>query len=189
MSGFFTLLVNEPGARQANLLKFNGLRNLARFLHGNIIICMGILSTERYHENKARVIETDWWIGWAGILRIGVDGQRFECERGAWATWIPALGAKYLNATDGLRDCLHHSAPPRDEILGCGPGKADYGLYTREDWRRAYTTPVSQRAAENAVAVQRLHAAGLGPRVLGLCIALRYRDGTRAGAASAVRRR
>jgi hypothetical protein len=39
--------------------------------------------------------------------------------------------------------------------------------------------PVSRRAAENAVAARRLHAAGLGPRVLGLCIALRLRDGAR----------
>jgi hypothetical protein len=35
---------------------------------------------------------------------------------------------------------------------------------------------VSRRVAENVVAAWRLHAAGLGPEVLGLCIAREYRD-------------
>jgi hypothetical protein len=65
-------------------------------------------------------------------------------------------------------------------VLGPALGETDYGRYSREEWRHAYSTPASRRAAENAVAAQRLHAAGLGPRVLGLCIALRFRDGARA---------
>jgi hypothetical protein len=33
--------------------------------------------------------------------------------------------------------------------------------------------------AENVVAAERLHKAGIGPRVLGLCLARRFRDGHR----------
>jgi hypothetical protein len=115
-----------------------------------------------------------------GSARAVVDGHSFPCQRGAWATWIPALGAKFLNSMDGRLHCLHRIAPPRFEVLGPEHGEIDYGRYSRAEWQHAYTTPVSRRVAENVVAAQRLHAAGLGPRVLGLCIALRFRDGARA---------
>lgn len=114
-----------------------------------------------------------------GRARIKVNGQKFLCCRGAWATWIPALGAKFLNAKDGLLDCLHNSAPSRKEIFDSGTSKESYGPYSREDWLRAYSTKVSRRVAENIVAAQRLHRAGLGPKVLGVCVALRWIDATR----------
>jgi hypothetical protein len=114
-----------------------------------------------------------------GHARAVVDGSRHRCQRGAWATWIPALGAKYINSINGQQNCLHRIAPPRSEILESGNSGERYGIYSREEWRRAYMTPVSLRAAENAVSAQRLNAAGLGPRVLGLCIALTFRDGVR----------
>lgn len=115
-----------------------------------------------------------------GRARVVVDGRSYPCQRGAWATWIPALGAKFLNSMDGRLHCLHRSAPRRREVLGPERGETSYGPYSREEWQRAYTMPVSRRAAENTIAARRLHAAGLGPRVLGLCIALRVRDGARA---------
>jgi len=114
-----------------------------------------------------------------GFCHAVIEDRIYPCRRGAWATWIPAIGAKFLNSIDGRLNCLHRNAPPRDEVLRPEATDRDFGRYSREEWRRAYTTSVSWRAAENAVAAQRLHAAGLGPRVLGLCVALRFRDGAR----------
>ena len=111
-----------------------------------------------------------------GHARAVVDGQRHKCQRGAWATWIPSLGTKYLNTVNGHLDCLHHNAPTRGKILEKALDRTDYRPYSREEWKRAYTTQVSRKAAENAVAAGRLYEAGLGPRVLGLCIALHYTD-------------
>lgn len=114
-----------------------------------------------------------------GRASIKVDGRRFRCCRGAWATWIPDLGAKILNARAGLLDCLHHLAPSREQIFGDDTSIDIYGPDSFEDWRRAYTTTVSRRVAENVIAAQRLHRAGLGPKVLGVCVALRWNDPTR----------
>ncbi|HSF96149.1 MAG TPA: hypothetical protein VLA52_14080 [Thermohalobaculum sp.] len=113
-----------------------------------------------------------------GHARAVVDGRPHACLRGAWATWIPALGAKFMNSVDGRLGCLHRNAPARQAVLQ-GEGVPAGETYTAAIWRQAYETTVSRRVAENVIAAQRLHAAGLGPRVLGLCIALRYRDGAR----------
>jgi len=61
-----------------------------------------------------------------GRARAVVDGRSYPCRRGAWATWIPALGAKFLNSIDGRLRCLHRSAPPRREVLRPEHGEAGY---------------------------------------------------------------
>jgi hypothetical protein len=110
-----------------------------------------------------------------GASHVMLDGRPYACFRGAWAIWIPALQTKFLNSIDGNLACLSRKAPPREGVSGSGR----WGSYSLEAWRRAYETPVSRRVAENIVAAARLHEAGLGPRVLGLCLARRFRDGAR----------
>jgi hypothetical protein len=115
-----------------------------------------------------------------GAYRAVLDGRSYPCVRGAWALWIPALEMKFLNSIDGRLTCLSRSAPPRDHLLGAGrAGTGRWGNYQLEAWRQAYETTASRRVAENVVAAARLHRAGLGPRVLGVCLAQRFRDGTR----------
>jgi len=114
-----------------------------------------------------------------GAYRAILDGRSFACVRGAWAIWIPALQTKFLNSIDGKLACLSRRAPPREGVSGSGRLASRWGSYSLEAWRRAYETPVSRRVAENVVAATRLHEAGLGPRVLGLCLARRFRDGAR----------
>jgi hypothetical protein len=110
-----------------------------------------------------------------GASHVMLDGRTYACFRGAWAIWIPALQTKFLNSIDGKLACLSRKAPPREDVSGSGR----WGSYALEAWRRAYDTSVSRRVAENVVAAARLHEAGLGPRVLGLCLARRFHDGAR----------
>jgi hypothetical protein len=114
-----------------------------------------------------------------GAYRAVLDGQSHACVRGAWAVWIPELQIKFLNSIEGKLACLSRKAPPRARVLGSGPHAGQWGDYPLTAWRQAYATPTSRRVAENVVAAARLHAAGLGPRVLGLCVARRFCDGTR----------
>lgn len=110
-----------------------------------------------------------------GASHVMLDGRPYACVRGAWAIWIPALQTKFLNSLDGKLACVSRKAPPREAVSGSGR----WGSYTLQAWHRAYETSVSRRVAENVVAATRLHAAGLGPQVLGLCLARRFRDGVR----------
>ena len=114
-----------------------------------------------------------------GASHVMLDGRTYACFRGAWAIWIPVLQVKFLNSIDGKLACLSRKAPPREGVSGSGRLASRWGSYSLEAWRLAYETPVSRRVAENVVAAARLHEAGLGPRVLGLCLARRFRDGAR----------
>jgi hypothetical protein len=114
-----------------------------------------------------------------GAARVLANGGSYPCARGAWALWIPALQVKLLNSIDGKLACLSRKAPPRKALQGSGPLAGQWGRYPLEAWRQAYETPIGRRVAENVVAAQRLHNAGIGPRVLGLCLARRFRDGPR----------
>jgi hypothetical protein len=108
-----------------------------------------------------------------------LDDRSYHCVRGAWAIWIPALQMKFLNSVDGKVACLSRRAPPRALVLDPTLRHGRWGRYPMEAWRLAYGKPVSRRVAENVVAAARLYEAGLGPRVLGLCLARRLRDGPR----------
>jgi hypothetical protein len=114
-----------------------------------------------------------------GAAHVVAHGQSHPCIRGAWALWIPALQVKILNSIDGKLACLSRKAPPREALQGPEPLAGQWGRYPLEAWRQAYEKPVGRRVAENVVAAQRLHKAGIGPRVLGLCLARRFRDGPR----------
>lgn len=114
-----------------------------------------------------------------GAYRAILDGRPYACVRGAWAIWIPALQTKFLNSIDGKLACRSRKAPPREALQGSGPLAGQWGRYPLEAWRQAHETPIGRRVAENVVAAQRLHKAGIGPRVLGLCLARRLRDGHR----------
>lgn len=118
-------------------------------------------------------------LGQRGAARAVLDGAVHRCRRGAWAVWIPGPGLKFLNSVDGQLACRHPNAPRREEILGPAPSLPARGRYSVQDWRAAFRTPVARRAAENAVATARLHRAGLGPRLLGLCVARKLIDGDR----------
>jgi hypothetical protein len=114
-----------------------------------------------------------------GAAHVIAHGQSHPCIRGAWALWIPALQVKFLNSIDGKLACLSRNAPPREALQGSDPLSGQWGRYPLDAWRQAYEKPVGRRLAENVVAAQRLHKAGIGPRVLGLCLARRFRDGHR----------
>jgi hypothetical protein len=114
-----------------------------------------------------------------GATHVLANGRSHPCIRGAWALWIPALQVKFLNSIDGKIACLSRKAPPREALQGSDPLAGRWGRYPLVAWHQAYETPVGRRVAENVVAAQRLHKAGIGPRVLGLCLARRFRDGHR----------
>jgi hypothetical protein len=114
-----------------------------------------------------------------GAAHVLANGRSHRCIRGAWALWIPALQMKLLNSIDGKLACLSRKAPPREALQGSDPLAGQWGRYPLEAWRQAYETPIGRRVAENVVAAERLHKAGIGPRVLGLCLARRLRDGHR----------
>jgi len=115
-------------------------------------------------------------LGRPGLAHAILDGTAHPCRRGAWAVWIPELEIKFLNSVDGRLACGHPEAPRREVVLGSSDHAPVPGPYNLSDWRAAYRTGVARRAAENAVAAERLHRAGLGPRLLGLCVARRLVD-------------
>lgn len=108
-----------------------------------------------------------------GMLR-GTDAEigrsRLKTHTGAWAFYVPRIGAKILHAFQGLCHCIHATAPGRREVFE-GTARLHDGRYAQDEWRHAYETAVSRRAAENYVAARRLHDCGLGPRVAG-CVAV-----------------
>ena len=86
---------------------------------------------------------------------------------GMWAAYAPALQLKLLHSVGGRVHSIAHVAPRREEA---GGPKDPEGA-----WARAFATPVTRRAAENWVMLERLHKAGLGPEPLALAVAPRYR--------------
>ncbi|MBL37765.1 MAG: hypothetical protein CMP07_05085 [Xanthomonadales bacterium] len=103
--------------------------------------------------------------------RAEVDGARLKVNIGAWAFYIPRLAAKILHSFRGACHCIHATAPERGQLFG-GKASLHDGRYSLPDWRQAYETSVAHRAAENYIAARRLHACGLGPKVIG-CVAVR----------------
>lgn len=127
----------------------------------------------------------------SGLRRTGpchasLDGRRYACVRGAWALWMPTARIKFLNSIDGNIACIHRNAPPRSRVSDRDAPSGQWGSYALDEWARAYAKPASRRAAENLIAALRLDRAGLGPRVLGLCLARRFRDCGRDDRAPAV---
>ena len=106
-----------------------------------------------------------------GRGRAEVDGLSVKVNMGAWAFYVPRIGAKILHSFRGACHCIHASAPARDQLSEDKAALHDC-RYSLADWRRAYETSVVRRAAENYVAARRLHACGLGPKVTG-CVAVR----------------
>ncbi len=111
-----------------------------------------------------------------------IDGRRCPCVRGAWATWIPDLQTKFLRSVDG-KVASRRSEASSLKIPAGVPEEDRWGSYTIGEWRRVFALSAARRVAENVVAAGLLAAAGLGPRVLGLCVAHEYwrgahRDGS-----------
>jgi hypothetical protein len=101
--------------------------------------------------------------------RVWVDGESHAADVGHWAFYIPALQIKLLHAIDGQCHGTPISAPDRAALFSNQP-IALRPRYSREDWIAAFSKTVARRAAENFVASRRLHEAGIGPEVFGLCI-------------------
>lgn len=91
-----------------------------------------------------------------------LDGVAYAVNRGNWAFYVPALEIKILHARHGARWCLHESRPSA-QLLSSGPGHQQLGPYVLDDWRRALSTSILRRAAENYVSARRLSAHGVGP--------------------------
>lgn len=106
---------------------------------------------------------------------LWVGEVRCSASLGAWAVWIPAFRSKILHAVGGRTHCTANSTPSRDVLTGGTHQMPEGGLYSLEDWRAALSKDVLQRTAENFVSAQRLHRAGLGPAVLGICLVHRFR--------------
>jgi hypothetical protein len=102
---------------------------------------------------------------------VELDRARHKVNMGAWAFYVPRIGAKILHSFQGACHCIHVTAPARDRIF---KGKASLhdDRYSLADWRQAYETSVARRAAENYIVAQRLYACRLGPKVSG-CVAVR----------------
>ena len=108
-----------------------------------------------------------------GMLRgtyAEIRGSRMKVYAGAWAFYVPGLGAKILHSFQGSCHCIHATAPGRREVFE-GTARLHDRRYSLDEWHRAYYTDVSRRAAENYVAARRLHDCGLGPAVAG-CVAV-----------------
>lgn len=108
------------------------------------------------------------------VLRRGraeLDGARLKVNMGAWAFYVPRIGAKILHSFRGACHCIHATAPARD-LLFEGKASLHDDRYSLADWRHVYETSVARRAAENYIVARRLHACELGPKVTG-CVGVR----------------
>ena len=97
------------------------------------------------------------------------DGKFFKSMEGAWNFYVPALKIKLAYPRMGSVLCLHRKTPLVGPLLAGNFDGQEIGRYSAEDWKRALTKSTRLRAAENYVAATRLHAAGLGPKPLGIC--------------------
>lgn len=103
--------------------------------------------------------------------RVVLNGVRVRAKVGGWTFYIPAINAKILHSVEGSCHCIHASAPRRDQVFS-GTAVLRHDQYSLAQWCQAYDTSVARRAGENFIVAQRLHAAGLGPKVTG-CVAIR----------------
>ena len=95
---------------------------------------------------------------------ILLEGKLFRVHRGTWNFYVPSLNYKFPYVVNGKINCLHRSAPDRNELFAQLPDDQPLGTYTALDWKKALSKTSLQRAVENVVAGQRLHQANLGPR-------------------------
>lgn len=110
-------------------------------------------------------------------LRMGWllhGGMPVRVKAGAWNFYVPALNLKLAYSREGCVHCLHKVTPPVNRLLAGDFDGEQIGRYSAEDWKQALTKSTRQRAAENFIAAERLHAAGLGPKPLGLCYVRRF---------------
>lgn len=92
---------------------------------------------------------------------------------GAWNFYVPSLELKLPYVVGGHIHCIHASAMNREEAFAAPPTLA-YGKYVAGEWANAYRKSARRRAIENYIAASRLHAAGLGPKPLGLCYVRKF---------------
>lgn len=104
-----------------------------------------------------------------------VNGQRHAIKKGSWAFYIPSLELKLLHAMDDCVNCVHRSAPTREEVFS-GRAHVDDSRYSLEDWAKAFSKSSLTRAVENYVTAKRLSDAGLGPEPFGLCVVQRFTE-------------
>lgn len=124
-------------------------------------------------EVEIRIVETCRLLPPRALRRgcAELDGVRLKVDMGAWAFYVPRIGAKILHAFRGACHCIHATAPARDQLFEGRASLHDL-RYSLGDWRRAYETSLARRAAENFIAARRLYVHGLGPKVTG-CVAVR----------------
>ncbi len=110
-------------------------------------------------------------------LRMGWflhGGMPARVKAGAWNFYVPALNLKLAYPREACVHCLHKAVPPVDRLLAGEFDGERIGRYSAEDWKQALTKTTRRRAAENFIAAERLHAAGLGPKPLGICYVRRF---------------
>ncbi|MEO8614031.1 MAG: hypothetical protein ABI600_02735 [Luteolibacter sp.] len=114
---------------------------------------------EIHQFEKARL-----FMGW-----FFCDGRVMKAMAGAWNFYVPALNLKLAYPRNGKVHCLRPITPPYDLLMSGALDQERIGRYWADDWKRALGKSTRRRAAENFVSASRLHAAGLGPKPLGIC--------------------
>ncbi|SEQ36331.1 hypothetical protein [Thalassovita taeanensis] len=107
------------------------------------------------------------------LFHARVDGRACKIAMGAWAVYLPGLQMKLMHSVHGDVHCIYHKAPKREHVLA---GKPVKNKVPAEEWKAAFTKPVTRRVAENYICLQRLYAAGIGPEPQGLVIVPQYRS-------------
>ena len=108
---------------------------------------------------KARLL-----LGW-----FFCDGKIMKAKAGAWNFYVPALNIKLAYPNNGKIHCLRPVTPPFEKLMSGALDDERIGRYSADDWKQALTKSTRRRAAENYISAARLHAAGLGPKPLGIC--------------------
>ena len=116
---------------------------------------------------KIKIVQLDKARLLLGLFLYG--GRPFRVNDGMWNFYVPALKIKLAYPRSGKVHCLHKVTPPFTELMqGSFDGKR-IGRYSADEWKQALGKSTRRRAAENYIAAYRLHAAGLGPKPLGIC--------------------
>jgi len=97
------------------------------------------------------------------------DGRMMKAMAGAWNFYVPALNLKLAYPKNGNIHCLRPVTPAFDKLMSGALDEEKIGRYSADDWKQALTKSTRRRAAENYISASRLHAAGLGPKPLGIC--------------------
>ena len=116
---------------------------------------------------KIKIVQFDKARLFMGLFLYGA--RLFRVNAGMWNFYVPALKIKLAYPRNGKVHCLHKVTPPFTELMqGSFDGKL-IGRYSADEWKQALGKSTRRRAAENYIAAYRLHAAGLGPKPLGIC--------------------